>query len=67
MQFLSFFDLVTDCHILDRNCRRQDAEVIFTVANIEEDSKSAESAANQDRYARARLCVLLWTTSFHVG
>jgi len=54
MQFNSFFDFLQDCSILDKNCRRQDAEVIFTVANIEEDSKSKESEANQDRYVRAQ-------------
>ena len=35
--------------MLDKALRRSDAEVVFTAANIEEDSKSAASQVNQDR------------------
>lgn len=50
MQLVTFFMLLEEAHILDKHCKRRDADVIFTAANIEEDSGTAEGKANADRY-----------------
>jgi len=52
MSLLSYLEFVEDCNIEDdrsKFCRRQDAEIVFTVTNLEEDPSSAAGEANADR------------------
>jgi len=52
MSLLAYLEFVEDCRIEDdrsKYCRRQDAEIIFTVTNLEENPKSSEGEANADR------------------
>lgn len=52
MTYHSYLEMLHDCSIIDessREMRRQHAELIFTVVNMEEDGGSAEGTANADR------------------
>lgn len=64
MQLVTFFMLLEEAHILDKHCKRRDADVIFTAANIEEDSGTAEGKANADRYVAQCVVVCVCVCSF---